>query len=398
MSPFSSLRVLGRREFRVYWVGQAISLVGTWMQQMAQGWVVTRLSASALSLGLLMTVGSLPILALGLHAGQLADRRDKRKILIVTQIAMMALALTFSALAFSGGLRLWHVYVLAVTLGLVTAFDLPAAQAFAPELVQPDEIPHAVALIQSAFHGSRLIGPAAAGALIARFGEGSAFLVNGLSFLAVIASLLAISSRQLPATSGRGSGGLGAGIQYTKNDALTRALLVLATATLGFAFPFVIVLMPYYARHVLGGDAAAMGSIMSGSGLGALLGATSLLVMHPSHWRLRLWLGGFDVAAALLALSLNRNLHLAIAISAMLSLGTALLMGTIMQVVQRRVPNDLRGRVMALFGMAFTSVLPIAGLSLSALADGIGLRKLMAGCAASFLAVVVVMLARVPRE
>jgi MFS family permease len=275
---------------------------------------------------------------------------------------------------------------------------LPAAQAFAPELVQPDEIPQAVALIQSAFHGSRLIGPAAAGVLIARFGEGSAFLVNGLSFLAVIASLLAISSRQIPATSGRGSGGLGAGIRYTANDALTRSLLVLATATLGLAFPFVIVLMPYYARHVLGGDAAAMGSIMSGSGLGALLGATSLLVMQPSWWRGRLWLGGFDVAAALVALSLNRSLHLAIAFSAMMSLGTALLMGTIMQVVQRRVPNELRGRVMALFGMAFTSVLPIAGLLLAAFADGIGLRRLMGGCAASFLLLVVVMLVRVPRE
>jgi len=316
----------------------------------------------------------------------------------VTQFAMMVLALAFSALAFSGGLHLWHVYVLAISLGLVTAFDLPAAQAFAPELVQPDEIPQAVALIQSAFHGSRLVGPAAAGVLIARFGEGSAFLVNGLSFLAVIASLVAISSRPVPVTSGRGSGGLGAGIRYAKNDGLTRALLVLATATLGFAFPFVIVLMPYYARHVLGGDAAAMGSMMSGSGLGALIGATSLLVMQPSSWRVRLWLGGFDVAAALVALSLNRSLYLAIAFCAMLSLGTALLMGTSMQVVQRRVPNEIRGRVMALFGMAFVGVLPIAGLLLSALADGIGLRKLMAGCAASFLAVVVFMLARVPRE
>jgi MFS family permease len=398
MAGFHSLRVLGRRDFRVYWLGQSVSLIGTWMQQMAQAWVVMRLSQNALSLGLLMLVGSLPVLLLGLHAGQIADRFDKRKILIATQIAMMALAFAFSALAFGGELRLWHVYTLAVLLGVVTAFDLPAAQAFAPELVDRSEIPHAVALMQSTFHGSRLIGPAIAGVLIARYGEGSAFLVNGLSFAAVIGSLMIIASRPVAASAARGTGGLGGGFRYVQQDALMRALLLLAIACLAFAFPFVIILMPYYARHVLGADAATLGGIMSGSGLGALIGASSLLVMPFSSWRMRLWAGGAGATAALVALGINHSLGLATLLSAALSLGTSLVMGTLVQVVQLRVPSELRGRVMALFGMAFTGVLPAAGLLLSLSADAVGLRTLMFGCAGAFLILVALILSRMPRD
>lgn len=393
-----ALAVLRNRNFRVYWIGQTVSLIGTWMQQMAQGWVVTRLTSQASALGILMVVGSLPIALLGLKGGQFADRYSKRNILIMTQLGLMVLALAFAALAFSGALVLWHVFLLAALLGVVTAFDLPAAQAFAPELVEPHLIGRAVATMQAVFHGSRLIGPALAGFLIERYGEGSAFLANGVSFLAVIGSLLAIP-RGYRATekAARRDGSLLAGVRYVRNDAITRSLMLLMLLVLMLSFPFIIVLMVYYAKHVVGTDAGGMGALMSASGLGAVTGATVLIFADSASWRTRLWVGVSAVTAALLGLSLNHLLVPAIALTALLSLGTSLYMGTINQAVQQRVPDELRGRVMALFAIAFTVALPLSGLLLSLLADSVGLPAVMLACGPAFALLASVVVARLPK-
>ena len=393
-----ALQVLRSRHFRVYWFGQAISLVGTWMQQMAQAWIVTRLTQQASALGTMMIISSLPMMFLGLKGGQIADRYNKRNILIATQLGLMLLALGLAALALSGKLVLWHVYVFAVLLGTVSAFDLPAAQAFAPELVEARLIPRAVAMIQAIFHGSRLIGPALAGLLIDRYGEGSAFLVNGVSFLAVIASLLAIPSTYRSGEKrGRGDGSLLAGIRYVRSDPVARGLIELMLLVLALCFPFIIILLVYYARHVIGTDAHGMGVIMSASGFGAVTGATTLVVIGTASWRGRILFGAGVVATALIGLSLNHLLLPAMGLTALLSLGTSLSMGTINQVIQQRVPGELRGRVMALFGIAFTTVLPVSGLLLSLLADAVGLPRVMTVCGAAFGVLAMIVLLRMPK-
>jgi MFS family permease len=393
-----ALSVLRNRNFRVYWLGQTVSLVGTWMQQMAQGWVVTRLTSQASALGILMVVGSLPIVLLGLKGGQFADRYNKRNILIVTQLGLMLLALALAALAFSGLLVLWHVFLLSALLGVVTAFDLPAAQAFAPDLVEPKLIGRAVAMMQAIFHGSRLIGPAIAGFLIERTGEGSAFLANGVSFLAVIGSLLAIpSGYRSTEKAARRDGSLLAGVRYVRSDAITRGLMLLMLWVLMLSFPFIIVLMVYYAKHVISVDARGMGAMMSGSGLGAVTGATVLVFASTTSWRARLWTGVAAIAGALIGLSMNHLLLPAIALTTVLSLGTSLCMGTINQAVQQRVPDELRGRVMALFAIAFTGVLPLSGLVLSLLADAVGLSLVMMACGPLFALLAAFVIARLPK-
>jgi MFS family permease len=372
-----SLAVLGQRSFRIYWVGQAISLVGTWMQQMAQGWALTSRTSSVTALAAANLVATLPMLALGMKAGELADKHDKRVMLLVTQVAMMLSAFLFAALLYSNALVLWHIYALAFLYGVIAAFEFPVSQAFAPELVEPHLVPRAVVMMATIFHGGRLVGPALAGVLIESLGEGSAFVANGLSFLAVIASLVIIAPAYKASQPGRKGGSFREGIDYVRRDSVMRALIALLALTMCFVFPFLVVLSIWYARNVLGGDSGDVGSIMSASGLGSLLGAGLLLVATPASWRKRLWIGLTGVSLCLMALSFNRSLGLAVVLFGVNSVFTSMVMGTIMQTAQTRVPGELRGRVMALFGMAFTSVLPFSAMLLSALADVVGLTWMM---------------------
>jgi len=410
-----ALAALRHRDFRVYWIGQAVSLVGTWMQQMAQGWVVTGLSKDAFVLGGLAVAGSLPILLLSMRAGVMADKMDKRRILIATQAGLMLLAFAFAALLFSGRLALWHVFVMAALLGVVTAFDLPAAQALPPELVDPPDIPNAVALMQQVFHGARLVGPALAGVLMARFGNGAAFVGNGVSFLAVIVSLLMIKSRGSaidryetqqalreaaagPAPLGavgaaagtgagagagtgrpkRGGGGIGEGIAYLRGEPVVRSLVLLSALATALVFPFVAILMVYYVRHVLGtDDAATMGTLMSTSGLASLVGA--IAIAWGAARNRRWWLVG-SVAGATVALLGQAQVHTwraALPLVALMSFSISSLMGRISQMIQERVPGQLRGRVMALFAISFTGIMPFAALLLAWLADRMSYTRIM---------------------
>jgi MFS family permease len=277
-----SLSVLRHRDFRIYWFGQAISLIGTWMQQMAQGWVVATLSPDATMLGLLSIAGSLPLVFLSFKAGQLADRVEKRRILMVTQVLLMCLAFVFAGLHYAGHLQLWHIFVMSFVLGVVSAFDFPASQSMSPELVEPAEIPKAVALMGAIFHGARLIGPGIAGWMMARYGNGSAFILNGLSFLAVLYSLSIIAPRpaglSMRPSAKPGAGGMKEATDYIRSDRTVSSFLVLSALLTGLIFPFVAVLSAYYVRHVLHAeDPAAMGSMMSASGFGSLLGAFALI-------------------------------------------------------------------------------------------------------------------------
>jgi MFS family permease len=348
-------------------------------------------------LGALNVATTLPMLLLSVLGGALADRSEKRRILIATQVTMMLLAFLLAALVFSERIVLWHLFAISCLAGIATAFDLPAAQAFSPELVRRDEIPRAVALMQAVFHGSRLVGPALAGLLVAQFGEGSAFLANGLSFLAVIWMLLLIPDRGRAAGSGSARHqGLGAGFRYVRHDRFVGSLLALAALTTTFVFPFIAVLMVYYVRHVLGADSRGLGTLMSASGLGALAGAVVLLVGGDRTLRRWLSTGLLGCALGIFGLSMVHRLAGAVPLVALVSFSVSSLMGRISQTIQHVVPSELRGRVMAIFAMAFTGLMPYAALGLSALADRIGFAAMLQLCMACYAVLGAAVLLQVP--
>lgn len=386
-----ALDVLRGRDFRLYWFGQGISLVGMWAQGMAQSWLVLELTASAFALGLLNFAASAPTLVLSATAGAVADRHDKRRILLVSQAALMLLAFALGALVALGEPRLWQVLAIAVALGVATAFDLPANQAFVPELVEREQISKAIALNGAIFHGSRLIGPAVAGALVGSLGLASAFFVNGVSFVAVIASLLLIRSRGIHQTARAGSQweAVALGIRYVRGHALIAGLLATTALTSLLMFPILWLTMPVYAHDVLRVDVASLGALMAASGSGALVGAMGLLAVRRDQQLGRIALGLGLLPLAMFALSLTRSLPLAMLVSALSSLGTATAMGLVSTMIQEHVDPALRGRVMGLHTLTFMGVLPFSGLAVTGLADLYGLPVVMQVSAVLYLAALV---------
>jgi MFS family permease len=372
----AALRVLRHREFAIFWGGQAISLVGTWMQAFAQGWVVTSLTTSAFALGLVNFASSIPTLVLMPFGGVLADRVDRRRILIFTQWAMLLLALAMGFLVQTHRLQLWHVYGIALLLGIATAYDLPAYQSFYPQLVEREDLPQAIALNQAAFHGSRIIGPAAASALVALWGTAAAFFANGASFVAVLVSLGMVRPR--PPRPGASQGSvwsfMGEGFQYVRERPNVQAILGLTGITTLCVFPNMAVLTPFYARHILHVGPRGLGWMMSMSGTGALLGA-GLLLTVPAHGRVtRIAMAAAIILVTLSILAWSHALWLSAAAIALQSLAISTSLGLASIMVQEIVPDALRGRVMSLYSLMFTGVMPFASLLVTRLADGIGMR------------------------
>ena len=370
------LRALRNREFALFWGGQAISQTGTWMQQFAQGWVVTTLASSAFALASVNFAASIPALILMPFGGVAADRMERRRIMLVTQWVMAVLAMLMGVLLQTGHLRLWHIWLIAPLLGLATAYDLPAYQSFYPQLVERKDLPQAIALNQAAFHGSRVIGPALAAWFIARWGTASAFYANAASFLAVIGSLLLIQPR--PATS-RGPVNtrhfIAEGVRYLRKRQHLIALFGLTAVTTMFVFPNTAILMPFYAKHVLQVGPGGLGAIMAASGVGAFLGAACLLIL-PRQLRIGWMMTALIVITlTVCALAWTRHLGLAIAAAAILSFGIASSLGVASTMVQESVPDALRGRVMSLYALVFTGVMPFASMTVAWLADLIGMRR-----------------------
>ena len=386
-----ALDILRGRDFRLYWFGQGISLVGMWAQGMAQSWLVLELTASAFALGLVNFAASAPALVLSATAGAVADRHDKRRILLVSQAALMLLAFALGALVALGEPQLWQVLVIALALGVATAFDLPANQAFVPELVEREQISKAIALNGAIFHGSRLIGPAVAGALVGSFGLASAFFINGVSFVAVIASLLLIRSRGVHQAARTGSQweAVALGARYVRGHALIAGLLATTALTSLLMFPILWLTLPVYAHDVLEVDVASLGVLMAASGSGALIGAMGLLAVRRDQQLGRIALGLVLLPIAIFALSVTRSFPLAMAISALSSLGTATAMGLIATMIQEHVDPALRGRVMGLHTLTFMGVLPFSGLAVTGLADLHGLPVVMQVAAVLYLAALV---------
>jgi MFS family permease len=389
VSPtFRSLRI---RNYRIYYAGGVVSNIGTWMQRIAQDWLVLRLSDNdGVALGITTGLQFLPMLLVGPWGGMLADRYSKRKLLIVTQAFMGLVALALAGLDLSGVVAVWHVYVLALLLGLGTAVDNPTRQSFVIEMVGAEDLPNAVGLNSASFNLGRVVGPALAGLLIEVFGTGPVFLLNGLSFLAVILALtrLRVSELQPSPRAGRGSGQVLEGIRYVRSrpDLLTVMVLVFFVGTFGLNFQLTMALMATQEFDKGAGEFGLLGSIMA---VGSLSGA--LLAARRGRPRLRLVLGAALAFGAVEVVSgLMPTYLLFAAILVPVGLTALTFITAANSTMQLGVDPVMRGRVMALYMAVFFGGTPLGAPLVGAVAEAFGARwSLILGGLVSGLAAVV---------
>lgn len=376
-----SVSALQERDFRVVWSGQAISMTGTWMQAIAQGILVLQLWDSALGLGIVNFANAVPSLVVMLFGGVLADQGDKRRILIVTQVVMMALAATLGVLVLIDEVQFWMIVVCAALLGVAFGYDMPAYQAFLPELVPPEKIGQVVALNSATFHGTRMIGPAMAGAVIAGFGLATAYFLNAASFVAVIFSLVIVRQRMAPKVAEvvrmSSIDGLREGFRHARSRPHIGALLTMTALNTTLIFPIVAILTPFYVTDVLGGGATMLGLLWASSGVGSVVGAM-MLIWWPTQLRVeRIWFAAASGPVGLVIMAVTREPVVAIAIQALISFAFSSQLSLNQMMLQESTPGPFRGRVMSLNGIAFNGPTPFAALASSGLAALIGLPPVM---------------------
>lgn len=371
-------------------------MLGTWMQQMAQGWVVAGLAKTNFALGLVNFASGIPMILFTMYGGVLADRYDKRRIILVTLVVQAALAMGIGYLIAQNHLQLWHIVAAGVCLGTVIAFEMPAAAALVPELVERNQLRAAIAVDRSMFHATRFAGPAIGGILIAKLGMAAAFYANALSFGALAIALLSIKTRHIekpPEEEGQ-KVGMKEGLTYVRNDGPTFAMItVLGSASL-FISPFFMLLMPNYAQTILHIRPDAFGWLMASSGVGAFAGSIWLFSIPTAQRRTYMFAAIAAITTAMCGLAVARNFPTAIASMVVLTLGTSTIFGLANTIVQERAPDYIRGRVSAISGMSFFSILPFSGLLISKFADLVGLRLAMAIAALCFGVIAALLLAR----
>ena len=367
-----ALRALRSRNFRLFTVGQTISLIGSWMQQLAMGWLVYRLTNSAFLLGLVAFGAQGPSFILAPIAGVYADRLNRHRMVIVAQAAMMVQAIILTALVLTGTVKFWHVLVLSFFFGCASAFDIPARQSFLLEMVQNrEDLPNAIALNSSMFNGARLIGPALAGFIIARFGEGMAFLLNAVSYVAV---LLALFAMRIDHTAPRKQAEkllstLKQGFTYAFSFSPIRNVLSLVGAVALFGVPF-SVLMPVFAVKILHGDAKTLGWLMSATGLGALGGALFLAQRESVRGLSRvITLSALLFGASLVGLAFSGSFTISMVLLTLAGFGMMVQMAGSNTFLQTIVDDDKRGRIMSLYTMSYIGVAPLGSLLAGALAE-----------------------------
>ena len=309
----TTLRALRHRNFQLFFSGQLISLVGTWMQSVAQAWLVYRLTGSALLLGAVGFSSQIPVLLIAPIGGTTADRSDRRRLVIATQVASMTLATILAWLTISRRVEVWHVFVLAAMLGVVNAFDIPARQSFLIDMVGREDLMNAIALNSSMFNAARMIGPAAAGILIPRIGEGGCFAANAISYIAVIGGLL-LMKVHCPLRSNTSSplADVIEGFRWANSVKVIRALLLLIGLISLVGMPYTV-LMPVFADKVLHGGARGLGILMGATGVGALFGALTLASRTgvKGLGRLAAWsCGGFGIGLILFSFSRLSLIHI----------------------------------------------------------------------------------------
>jgi MFS family permease len=368
------LRALAHRDFRLFFWGQLISLIGTWMQTVAQAWLVYRLTDSSFLLGLVGFAGQIPVFLLSPAGGSLADARSRHRIIIATQTIALVLALVLAGLTLTGRVQLWHIFALASLLGVVNAFDIPARQSFLVQLVGRNDLMNAIALNSSMFNGARIVGPAIAGMLVAAIGEGWCFLLNGVSYLAVLAGLLMMHPKPQPErpTGESPLGRIVEGFTFVARTAPIRALLLLLGLVSLTGMPYVV-LMPIFADEILHAGARGLGVLMGASGLGALLGALTLATRREVRGlgRWVVWASA-SFGIGLIAFTFSRDFWLSVAL--LVPVGFAQIVQTAASntLIQAMVPDTLRGRVMSVYSMMFMGMAPFGALLAGLLASRFG--------------------------
>ena len=376
-------RALQHRNYRLFFSGQTVSLVGTWITRIATSWLVYRLTGSVFLLGIVGFFGQIPTLVLAPFAGVLVDRWDRHRILLITQFLSMLQSVGLAVLTFSGVITVTDILILQVAQGIINAFDTPARQAFVVEMVEDrSHLSNAIALNSSMVTASRVVGPSIGGVLIAAFGEGWCFTVDAISYVAVIASLLAmrLEKRPVRVSETRMLQELGAGFRYVTHFAPVRdSLLLLAlVATMGMPYT---VLMPAIAATVLHGGPHTLGFLMTAAGAGALAGAvylasrTSVLGLGRA-----IVVATVTFGAALVAFSFSRILWLSLLLLPFVGGGMMVEMAATNTIVQTIVEDEMRGRVMAFYAMAFLGTAPLGSLMAGLVASHIGpMRTIMIG-------------------
>jgi MFS family permease len=370
----ATLRALGYRNFQLFFGGQLISLIGTWMQNVAQAWLVYRLTGSSVLLGGVSFAGQIPIFFLAPLGGIVADRRSRRRIVIGTQTASMLLACALATLTLTETVRVWHVFVLASLLGVVNAFDIPARQSFQVEMVGKADLMNAIALNSSMFNASRVIGPAIAGILVAAIGEGWCFFANAVSYLAVITGLLLMRVEE-PERGAPGESPLASvveGFRFVARNMPVRAILTLLGVVSLTGMPYTV-LMPIFADRILHGGPRAMGWLMGCAGGGGG-GGWRRLAGHTQLRGLGRWLpvASFAFGAALIGFAWSRVFWLSAFILVPVGFSMMIEMASSNTLVQSMVPDELRGRVMSVYSMVFMGLAPFGALLAGAAADRVG--------------------------
>ncbi|MDA0329393.1 MAG: MFS transporter [Gemmatimonadetes bacterium] len=369
-----AFKALRHRNLRLFFTGQGISLVGTWMQQVAMGWLVYRLTDSALFLGVISFCAQFPGFIMAPLAGAWADRWNRYRMVVVAQTLSMVQAVALAVLVIYGTVAVWHLIVLAVAMGLINGVDVPARQSLLVELVGGvEDLPNAIALNSSLFNAARLVGPALGGLLIGWVGEGPVFVVNAVSYAAVLGALAMLQvSNQPGGAAGPVLQHIREGFAYAYRSAPLRdTLIVLAVVSL-VGIPYVV-LLPVFARDVLGGDASTLGLLTSAAGLGSLVGALILASRSSLRGLGRLIAVSTAVfSVTLIGFALSRNLVMSLILLAVTGVAIMLCTASINTVLQTLVKEEMRGRVMALYTMAFVGMTPIGGLAGGAIADRVG--------------------------
>ncbi len=372
-----SLRALRHRNFRLFLTGQIFALIGYWIQMVAQSWLLYRLTGSATLLGVLAFAGSVPILLLAPLAGLWSDRCNLHRAMFATQLLELLQAATLAALALAGIIAPWHIITLSMLLGILVAIELPIRHAYLLELVDgKEDLPNAIALTSLMANSGRLVGPAIAGILIGVLSEAHCFLINALSYIAVVISFLLIRSRPRPreAVSTPLLAGLREGFSYAWHTLPIRALL-LALAVVAFVATPYSALMPVMVREVFGGGAEDMGFLMGASGLGAISGTLYLASRANARGLVRLIIiAGLAAGTALVLFANAPSTRYALPLLVIVGFGILVTSVSVNMILQTIVDDDKRGRVMSLYTVAFLGIAPFGALAAGALADIVGPR------------------------
>lgn len=373
-----TFRALRHRNYRLFYTGQAISLTGTWMQTIAQSWLVLELTDSKAALGLVTTLQFLPITIFVLPAGVIADRVRKRDLILATRALAMVQAVLLALLVATDSVQLWHVYLLALVLGLSTAFEQPARQALVVEMVGKDDLMNAVALNSGLFNGARLVGPSIAGIIIAVAGTEAAFGINAISFIPSILALTMMDMRELhrggrqPQAAASVLGELREGLSFVMRTPAALMIIILVAFVGTFGYNFITVL-PLLARYVLGGDSVELGFLTAALGLGALISAL-VIASQRQATRPALFIGGALFALLLGAVALSESFYLSLLFLLLTGMANIIFAANSNTSLQLATPDYLRGRVMALYMLLIAGSTPVGASLTGIMAEILGVQ------------------------